>query len=354
MKRLREPLAMPGRSLRASREGWMRRAAVLLAACLALACADSSPSPTARPTSLATKQTRGATYARDAFLLTRERAFLYEVSSPDGGRTVLYLLGSIHASDLPIALASGLAADLARADALVLELDPRSISEGDAGDLMLHYGMLVPPERLEDRLSPETLERLRERVAEPDFTPVERQLVELMQPWAISMILLEKQLAKVNAPAANGVDLAFANAVEEGVPVLALETAGEQIAALASLSPTAAETLLREALEGSGSNDFAELQAIWRSGDARALERLYFEDESLDEIVEVLILTRNERMTAGLEALLAEAPDRLLFVVIGAAHLVGDQGVPAALARAGYRVVRVGEERPSWWRWWAR
>jgi len=274
------------------------------------------------------------------FLLERGNAFYYEVFAPGSRKPCIYLLGSIHASDQPVSLGPELESDLARSDALVLELDPTALGEEEAGELMLRYGMLVPPERLEDQLSPETLALLRERTAQPDFTPVERQLVELLRPWAISMILLEKQLAAANAPAANGVDLAFANRAGRVGPILPLETPDEQLHALSSLSSEVAEAQLVMAISAAGADDFLDVQDIWRRGDEEALALLYTADPALAELHEVLIVARNARMADGLQELHEERPERVLFAVVGAAHLVGEASVPDLLREAGFRVER--------------
>ena len=60
----------------------------------------------------------------------------------------------------------------------------------------------------------------------------------------------------------------------------------------------------------------------------------------LDVFYERVFFERNRNMVAQLLEL---APDgRTRFVVLGAGHMVGEEGVPALLGRRGYRVTSVG------------
>ncbi len=274
-------------------------------------------------------------------VLTRQNAFLYEVSSPGAGGVRLYLLGSLHALTKPLALGPDVADALDRADALVLELDVRNLSVEEAGELMLRYGVLMPGEDLSAALGPETLALLHARLAEPDFTPAERAMALRLRPWAIAALLAEKQLTQVDASTAYGVDLYFAEA-SDGLEVLELETADEQIYTMSSLSDAQAEEMLREDLAAENRGGFTVIQDAWMSGSESALTEVIFGGQrpGEDEFFDVLFFARNERMAASLQEYLEENEDAVYFAVIGAGHVVGEGSVPELLRNAGYRVER--------------
>ena len=84
--------------------------------------------------------------------------------------------------------------------------------------------------------------------------------------------------------------------------------------------------------------------AAWKAGDDSAMQQLLFEDAVRDypafsAIYERLFYQRNRRMLGKIEALLQSG--KVSFVVVGAGHLIGEQGIISALKAKGYRVRRL-------------
>lgn len=79
----------------------------------------------------------------------------------------------------------------------------------------------------------------------------------------------------------------------------------------------------------------------WRSGDADKVDEL-MNRELRDgtpadrRMYQVLLVQRNRSMTDAIDRLLARGGR--YFVVLGAAHFVGDDGIVAALRQRGYQV----------------
>ncbi len=86
-----------------------------------------------------------------------------------------------------------------------------------------------------------------------------------------------------------------------------------------------------------------DMIAAWRAGDTAAIEALiaeqWLDDPRLVGFHEAILGERNRRMAQTIERR-AGAGDATWFVVVGAAHLVGDDGVPALLAAAGWQVTQ--------------
>lgn len=59
-------------------------------------------------------------------------------------------------------------------------------------------------------------------------------------------------------------------------------------------------------------------------------------EERYEPVYEALIVRRNERMAEQVKGLLKE--DRTVFVVVGSAHVIGEEGIVARLERAGHEV----------------
>jgi uncharacterized protein YbaP (TraB family) len=82
-----------------------------------------------------------------------------------------------------------------------------------------------------------------------------------------------------------------------------------------------------------------ELYAAWRAGDLRALDALLLEGyREMPRLYADLVERRNRNWIAPIKALLEQDGDT--FVVVGALHLVGEQGVVAMLEREGLKPVR--------------
>jgi len=82
----------------------------------------------------------------------------------------------------------------------------------------------------------------------------------------------------------------------------------------------------------------------WRSGDIDYLERTLLEDVSgYPELYDTIVASRNRLWVDTIDALLEQREDYL--VVVGALHLVGEDGVPQLLEQRGVRITQMHEQR---------
>ena len=83
-----------------------------------------------------------------------------------------------------------------------------------------------------------------------------------------------------------------------------------------------------------------KLIQTWSSGDTKGMEsiltRSAYEDKSLSPIFEKLIYERNWKMVLKIEDFLGTK--ETYFIIVGAGHLVGDQGIIEILRGKGYIV----------------
>jgi hypothetical protein len=140
-----------------------------------------------------------------------------------------------------------------------------------------------------------------------------------------------------------GVDRHFiTEAAEEERPIRGLETLQSQMQIFDDLSPHLQELMLEDALARIDT-DPADLVSAWETGDEEQLTRQLLgpldENPEFAEFYEALFFRRNEAMAAQIAELVGDGRRR--FVVLGAAHMLGDRGIPALLQARGFGVERI-------------
>src|SRR5262249_36630621 len=85
-----------------------------------------------------------------------------------------------------------------------------------------------------------------------------------------------------------------------------------------------------------------KLMKAWQQGDVKTVEGMVLQaanDESSKKAVDLMIYQRNDRMTKALADLL-KGKDKV-FVVVGAAHLLGERGILKQLEKQGFKVEQI-------------
>lgn len=157
-----------------------------------------------------------------------------------------------------------------------------------------------------------------------------------MDTWAAALTLA--RVGGKDDDAENGVD----RAVVAGAgtrPIVELEGAQGQLALFDSLPEREQRDLLGAVVAEADTPD-RDLSATWRKGDMAAIEKETRTGLLADpELRAVLFTGRNRNWSA----MIAQAvhTDRRPFVAVGAAHMAGPDGLPALLAKEGFRVTRI-------------
>ena len=87
-----------------------------------------------------------------------------------------------------------------------------------------------------------------------------------------------------------------------------------------------------------------DLILAWRSGDIEYLENTLLDDVAgYPELYDTIVASRNRLWVDTIDALLDRGEDYL--VVVGALHLVGEDGVPQLLEQRGVRITQMHERR---------
>ncbi len=258
-----------------------------------------------------------------------------------GAHNTVYLLGSVHmlkAADG--ALPAEVLAAYRRSQSLVMELD---LSDAGTADTLMStdFALVVLPEgkMLSQVLGPKLYASF---IAHAKRVGLEPATTERFQPWFAAILLEQMTLMHDGYEASSGVDMQLTqSATVDHKPIIALETASEQMGYFARLSLEEQANFLGFTLRDldSADSDPAAVIRAWKTGDVRELERL-FREESADspELMRQLTAERNRKWLPRIKALLDDDHDDM--VIVGAMHLIGDDGLVALLKGQGFNPVQ--------------
>ena len=138
-----------------------------------------------------------------------------------------------------------------------------------------------------------------------------------------------------------GVDAFFhTRAVGDGKAEGQLETVQEQIGFIAAMGEgNESEFILLSLKDLAETGDVMEdMIGAWRSGDAEGLSELFVEEMKVEApaLYDTLLLQRNLKWVPQIDSMLQDADTE--FVLVGAAHLVGENGLLDMLSQKGYEI----------------
>lgn len=288
-------------------------------------------------------------------------ALFFMICSPDAGageeglflwkarseKATVYLLGSMHAAKPGLyPLDRAILEAWNASPALVVEVNLNDVDMTALQAKLLERGMFGPGERLEDSVSAETRDLLKEYL---DSRGMSMAGFSSMRPWFVAMIFTVTELARSGYREDLGIDRHFLDlAAAEGKPVLELESGDFQLDMLSGLDKEMQELFLASTIREI--DDFeahmGRLVDAWKAGDAAAMENLFTEsvreDKRLAPVLEKMIYERNVTMAQKIVGYLREG--RSCFVVVGAGHLAGKRSIVDLLRTmdsASWKVTRV-------------
>lgn len=260
-----------------------------------------------------------------------------------GTSNSVYLLGSIHLlrpEDHPLPSVIDTAYD--DAEALVMELDMDDLDGAMAQQLFNQNGVLRDGTTLRDLMGDDLYEQAA-GLAEANDIPID--MLAASEPWLAAITVEMMALYRIGFNPALGVEMQMTSrAIADGKPVDGLEDIEDQLAFLDGLSLDAQRNMLMQTLEDSASmgESIDEMIRAWRYGDTEFLESEMLDSlAEHEELSDTLVTNRNHRWVAQIDELLDDRDDYL--IIVGALHLVGDEGVPNLLARKGIKIIQLSE-----------
>lgn len=266
---------------------------------------------------------------------TQAQTALWSVEK--NGRT-LYLGGTMHLlspADFPLPPEYNLA--YSKAEKVYFEADVRQM-ETPATQLMVMNAMTYQDGRtLQGVLKPDTYAAL-EKYLRTRGMPIAALNQFTAGGMSLTVSMLEMQALGLTE---SGVDEHFlTKAVQEGKAVGFLETLESQMGFIAKLGEGVEDELIVYTLADVKRMPMlvGEMVSQWRSGDLAGLEQGLIDEmrESFPDAYESLLLKRNRNWLPQIESMMGTAEVEL--VLVGAAHLAGDEGLIEQLALKGYQV----------------
>ncbi|MGY6551830.1 MAG: TraB/GumN family protein [Erythrobacter sp.] len=259
---------------------------------------------------------------------------VFAITRADGA-VAGWLMGTIHA--LPAGTRWRTAAIeqvVDEAEVLVLEVADLDNSPA-TGRIFRQLATTPDLPLLEERVPAPHRARLAELVKQAGLSPLQQRQSET---WAAALMLARLQ---ADGDPAHGVDRALIK--EFGArPRRELEGTAAQLAIFDSLPERAQRALLVAVIEASEqpASEARRLREAWLRGDLAAIEAATQDGILADaELRARLLVERNARWMPAIEAEL-QSPARPL-IAVGAAHLVGEDGLVALLGARGYGVTRL-------------
>lgn len=268
------------------------------------------------------------------------------------GARAVYLLGSFHllrSGDYP--LSPDVDSAFVDADTVVFEIPPEELQSPELGLKMGQAAMRTDGTALDSVLPEATAAALRawmsDNAGHLQQMQLPPQVLQMFHPWFVALMVSVTEMGKYGLDPALGLDHHLAKrAAEAGKPTRGLETAEQQIAFFTGMPIEEQVQFLESALKSSGEEgreEIARLHDVWRKGDAQAI----WDEMAMDmraefpAVYQRINVDRNDAWVPEIEGLLDPAGTGNSLVVVGALHLVGEDGVVGKLAARGYRVERI-------------
>jgi uncharacterized protein len=265
------------------------------------------------------------------------RIFLWTIRSE---AATVHLLGSVHVMRKEMyPLDARIEEAFDGAETLVVETDVDG-PEGEGFHAFVAENAFYPEgDGLERHVSRETYDLVRQQL--PDLSA---SVADRMKPWALALLAAVREYRALGLEPESGLDRHFLEKARGRKRIVSLERYDHVPRLLDGLPDDVLDLFLFQTLselERAGEEMDAILSA-WREGDADRMEAIVTVSQTLhprlEPVYDRLFTRRNREMTAAIEDCLRAGG--VHFVVVGAGHLVGKDGILERLARKGYDVVQ--------------
>lgn len=267
-----------------------------------------------------------------------KRCFLWEVDSEDDPT---YLLGAVHlgVADL-FPLDPKIEKAYEKSSFLVVEANILDVDEEELVSLLNSCAVNPGYQSVERYISPDEYALLLEALAELNLN-IEQ--VSFYRPWFLGNLITVARLLKTGFNPNFGIDLYFLQKASGEKDILELETVEFQYMLFSDLSPEQERLFLRDALTTTSEEEIEEytsqLFQAWKTGDTVLMEKLLLSYQGIDAayygLYERIFLQRNREMAVKIEEYMQKGT---CFVVVGAGHLVGEEGIVELLRKRGYTI----------------
>nr|WP_158651867.1 TraB/GumN family protein [Marinobacterium profundum] len=251
---------------------------------------------------------------------------------------VLYLGATVHMlrpGDLPLPEVFDEA--YAQSEVLLFEADLGGLDQPEVQGQIAQGMVYGDGGKLSEHLAESTWQRLERYAASRGLAP---QMLQPLRPSGVFLTLLGIEMMRLGATE-EGVDMRlYRQALEDGKPVIGLETIQQHLEYLFSMGEEDPDLFMAQVIDELevDSTMLDTLIGAWRRGDEAVLYDELVLQLKLDyePLYRTLVLERNRLWWSQIEVLL-DSPQTEL-VLVGAAHLVGPEGLLSRARGLGFTV----------------
>jgi len=268
--------------------------------------------------------------------------FLWEVENEG---TKMYLLGSIHLMPKnAYPLNPKIEASFNESDVLAIEADPGKIDQTKVQQLIMSTGMYPEGETLKTNIDTELYQKI-EKVFKTFGMPM--QQIDMFKPWFVGFNLAVLQIQKTKMDPKLGIDLHFIEkARSEEIEIIELESGMAQLELLTSFPEESQEQYLAYSLDNyqNVQEMFDTMLDAWSTGNAELMNTATRQKmldfcktmPGMEEYYDKMFFQRDIKIVEKLDKILKSNDGKTYFVVVGAGHLIGKDGLLQLLKDRGY------------------
>ncbi len=258
--------------------------------------------------------------------------------SIETANSTIFLMGSMHISPNDIyPLPEVIEHAYNQCSKVIFEADIKAVNDPSFQTKIMTLGVYPEGDNLKDNVSVQTFNLLKKRV---DATGIPMQQLSRLKPWLCALTLSSIELLKLGFNPLLGIDMYFFNkAKKDGKEMQGFETAQFQLELMSQMTRKQEEMMLRQTLKDLEviEKDAAKLVEYWRTGNSKGLDSLISKSfKGLPELYDRWFLSRNKKWLAEIKKLIGKTEN--IFIVVGAGHLVGKDGLVELLRGQNYEI----------------
>jgi len=271
-------------------------------------------------------------------------SLIYKIQSDTN---TVYLLGSIHVlAEEYYPLTRSFSYAYYNSQKVVFEIDPEILFSPKASKTNEKYYTFQDGNTLQTVLSPGTYRLLKKKLK---TLGIDIKDVHKFKPWVLHLTLSGKIDSSIDFRPDLGIENHFYRmAKDAGKPTGGLESIQDQLDVFDTLPMNVQEALLKESLAFTNSKKrekaFLHMVKSWHQGNLDGLEELVESFKRYPLYYKNLLVQRNHNWVPQIEEFLTE--EKNVLVIVGAAHLPGEDGLLHLLTEKGYELERVSYVMP--------
>ncbi|NRA24096.1 MAG: TraB/GumN family protein [Oleispira sp.] len=275
-----------------------------------------------------------------SFTLSLSLSSLAETSiwQVSNGKNSVYLGGTFHLlkpSDYPLPVEFEQVYN--KVNWLVFETDIAQLSSPEFQQKFIKEMRLPSGQILVDQLSPQAYSALIHYAAQND---IDTGRLQHFKPQMVGLIISMEELKKLGLTAQGVDDFMGKKAEKDGKMVTKLESIDEQIHYISTISQGNESDLILQTLNDIKDlpEDLDMMTQAWRSGNSKNLFETGIKPMMKDypQVYQSLLVERNDNWLPKIENLIKHPEEK--FILVGALHLIGKDGLLQKLKEKGYQV----------------